>query len=332
MTAGPFLPSKTPAAERLGLMGPVRGTLVAKRPLADLTWLRVGGPAEWLFQPADEADLSAFLAALDPKVAVFPIGVGSNLIIRDGGFRGVVVRLGSGFRQMAFEGDTIRVGAAVLDAQLALRAAEHGFDLTFLRTIPGTIGGNVRMNAGCYGTYVADVLESVRIITRAGEILDLPAKSLNLRYRAADLPEGAVIVEARLCPPRGKPEDLLARMQAQLAKRDATQPVRERTAGSTFRNPSGQSSTGAAGENHALKAWALIDAVGMRGARLGGAQISPKHANFLINTGTATAAELEALGEAVRKRVLEYCGIALEWEIIRLGEPLLAADPSARET
>lgn len=300
---------------------PVRGTLTPARPLADLTWLRVGGPADWLFQPADEADLAAFLAALDPAVPVFPMGVGSNLIVRDGGIRGVVVRLGRGFNGIEVEGEHVHAGAAALDAHVARRAAEAGRDLTFLRTIPGAIGGAVRMNAGCYGEYVADRLEGVRVVTRAGAVQDLRAAALNPRYRQTDLPEGWVITRATFRAPPGDPAELAARMEAQLAKRDATQPVKDRTAGSTFRNPVGYSSTGRADDTHELKAWSLIDAAGMRGARRGGAQFSPMHANFLVNTGGATAADLEGLGEEVRRKVLETSGISLEWEVLRIGDP-----------
>lgn len=297
-----------------------RGVLTPDRPLADLTWLRVGGPADWLFQPADEADLAAFLGALDPSVPVFPMGVGSNLIVRDGGIRAVVIRLGRGFNAIEVQGDRVIAGAAALDAHVARRAAEAGRDLTFLRTIPGTIGGAVRMNAGCYGSYVADVLEEVRVVTRAGEILTLPASALNLRYRQSDLPEGAVIVSATFRAPQGEPAALEARMVEQIAKRDASQPTRERTAGSTFRNPAGFSSTGRADDSHELKAWKVIDDAGMRGARLGGAQMSTLHSNFLINAGGATATDLENLGEEVRKKVYQSSGITLEWEIMRVGE------------
>ena len=300
---------------------PVRGTLTPGRPLADLTWLRVGGPADWLFQPADEADLAAFLAGLDPAVPVFPMGVGSNLIVRDGGIRGVVIRLGRGFNGIEVAGAQVVAGAAALDAHVARRAAEAGRDLTFLRTIPGAIGGAVRMNAGCSGEYVADRLDGVRVVTRSGERRDLPAAALNPRYRQTDLPEGWVITQARFRAPPGDPAELEARMAAQIAKRDATQPVRDRTAGSTFRNPAGFSSTGRADDRHDLKAWKLIDEAGMRGARQGGAQMSPMHANFLVNTGGATAADLEGLGEAVRRKVLENSGISLEWEVLRVGEP-----------
>ncbi|MCU0899338.1 MAG: UDP-N-acetylmuramate dehydrogenase [Cypionkella sp.] len=297
-----------------------RGTLTPDRPLADLTWLRVGGPADWLFQPADEADLAAFLAALPADVAVFPMGVGSNLIVRDGGLRAVVIRLGRGFNQIAIDGNTVTAGAAALDAHVARRAAEAGLDLTFLRTIPGSIGGAVRMNAGCYGAYVADVLESVRVVLRSGRVEDWPASALNLRYRQSDLPDGAVIVSARFRAAPGAPEALAARMEEQIAKRDATQPTKERSAGSTFRNPVGHSSTGRADDSHELKAWKVIDDAGMRGATRGGAQMSQMHSNFLINTGGATAADLENLGEEVRKRVFQTSGITLEWEIMRVGE------------
>lgn len=300
---------------------PVRGHLTAEAPLAPFTWLRVGGPADWLFQPADAEDLAAFLAALDPSLPVFPLGVGSNLIVRDGGLRGVVIRLGRGFNSIEIQGDLVIAGAAALDAHVARKAAEAGRDLTFLRTIPGTIGGAVRMNAGCYGRYVADHLVEVTLITRQGETRRLPAAALNLRYRQSDLPEGALVTSATFRAPGGDPAALEAVMAAQLAKRDESQPVKERSAGSTFRNPAGYSSTGAADDRHDLKAWKLIDEAGLRGARLGGAQMSEKHTNFLLNTGDATAADLEALGEDVRKKVFQSSGITLEWEIMRVGEP-----------
>ena len=297
-----------------------RGALTPDRPLADLTWLRVGGPADWLFQPADEADLAAFLAALDPAVAVFPMGVGSNLIVRDGGIRAVVIRLGRGFNGISVEGDRVTAGAAALDAHVAKRAAEAGLDLTFLRTIPGSIGGAVRMNAGCYGSYVADVLEEIRVVTRSGEVVTLPASVLNLRYRQSDLPEGAVVVSAVFRAKPGDPAALEARMLDQIAKRDASQPTKDRSAGSTFRNPAGFSSTGRADDSQELKAWKVIDDAGMRGARVGGAQMSVMHSNFMINAGGATARDLETLGEEVRKKVYQSSGITLEWEIMRVGE------------
>ena len=298
-----------------------RGKLTPDRPLSDLTWLRVGGPADFLFQPADTEDLAAFLAALDPAVAVFPMGVGSNLIVRDGGLRAVVVRMGRGFNGIEVEGNRVTVGAAALDAHVARKAADGGVDLTFLRTIPGAVGGAVRMNAGCYGTYTADVFVKAQAVTRAGEVVTLTAGDLNFRYRQTDLPEGWVITEAVFEGPVGDPEELHARMAAQLKKRDETQPTKDRTAGSTFRNPAGFSSTGRADDVHDLKAWKVIDDAGMRGARRGGAQMSEKHSNFLINTGEATAADLEGLGEDVRKKVFQSSGIELHWEIMRVGEP-----------
>ncbi len=301
-------------------MPQTRGKLTEKRPLSELTWLRVGGPADWLFQPADIDDLAGFLATLDRDVAVFPMGVGSNLIVRDGGLRAVVIRLGRGFNGIAIEGRQVIAGAAALDAHVARKAAAAGLDLTFLRTIPGAIGGAVRMNAGCYGVYTADRLVSARAVTREGEVVTLSAADLNYRYRQSDLPEGWVIVEATFEAPQGEPEALEARMAEQLRKRDETQPTKARSAGSTFRNPAGFSSTGRDDDVHDLKAWKVIDEAGMRGARRGGAQMSEMHSNFLINTGDASAADLEGLGEEVRKRVFQSSGIELHWEIMRVGE------------
>jgi UDP-N-acetylmuramate dehydrogenase len=298
-----------------------RGTLTPNRPLADLTWLRTGGPADWLFLPADLDDLTQFLAALDPAIPVFPMGVGSNLIVRDGGLHAVVIRLGRGFNAIATEGTTVTAGAAALDAHVARRAAQAGLDLTFLRTIPGSIGGAIRMNAGCYGAYIADHCRSVTAVTRAGEVVTLSPKDLGFAYRHSELPPDWVVTEATFEAPQGDPVALERKMADQIARRDASQPTKERSAGSTFRNPAGFSSTGRADDSHELKAWALIDKAGLRGARLGGAQMSEKHPNFLINTGNASAADLESLGEEVRKRVFQATGLLLEWEIMRVGEP-----------
>jgi UDP-N-acetylmuramate dehydrogenase len=302
-------------------MPAVRGVLTPGRAMADLTWLRVGGPADWLFQPADEADLADFLAALPADVPVLPVGVGSNLIVRDGGIAGVVIRLGRGFNGIEVEGGRVVAGAAALDAHVARRAAEAGVDLTFLRTIPGTIGGAARMNAGCYGSYTADVFVSARAVARDGRVVELAPGDKGFAYRATALPEGMVVTEVTLAGPRGEPDALAARMAGQVARRDATQPSKERSAGSTFRNPAGFSSTGRADDVHDLKAWKLIEDAGLRGARMGGAQMSPMHANFLVNTGGAKAADLENLGEFVRKKVFDSSGIGLEWEIMRVGRP-----------
>jgi UDP-N-acetylmuramate dehydrogenase len=301
-----------------------RGRLTPDQPLSDLTWLRVGGPADWLFQPADLDDLAGFLAALDPGVPVFPMGVGSNLIVRDGGLRAVVIRLGRGFNGIETGAGTVTAGAAALDAHVARKAAEAGLDLTFLRTIPGSIGGALRMNAGCYGSFVADHFVSAEAVLRDGARVTLTGDDIRFQYRQTDLPEGAVVTSVTFRAEPGDAQALAAKMEEQLAKRDATQPTKERSAGSTFRNPAGFSSTGRADDVHDLKAWKLIDDAGMRGARRGGAQMSEKHSNFLLNAGGATAEDLESLGEEVRKRVFQNSGLQLEWEIMRVGVP--AAD------
>tara|TARA_R110002110_G_scaffold137871_4_gene323328 strand:+ start:4480 stop:5403 length:924 start_codon:yes stop_codon:yes gene_type:complete len=298
----------------------MRGKLTPQRQMKDLTWLRVGGPAEFMYQPADVDDLAAFLHALPVDVAVFPMGVGSNLIIRDGGLRGVVIRLGRGFNAITIDAGVVTAGAAALDAHVARKAADAGLDLTFLRTIPGSIGGAVRMNAGCYGSYTADHFVSADAITRGGDRVTLTAADLDFAYRQTTLPDGFVIVSARFAPPAADPEALHKRMDDQVRKRDETQPTKDRSAGSTFRNPAGFSSTGQADDTHDLKAWKVIEDAGLRGAMLGKAQMSPKHPNFLVNTGEATAAELEGLGEMVRKKVYDSSGITLEWEIMRIGE------------
>ena len=299
-----------------------RGRLTLNRSLADLTWLRVGGTADAVFQPADRQDLAEFLARLPQEVAIFPMGVGSNLIVRDGGLRAVVIRLGRGFNAIEIDGDVIHCGAAALDSHVARQAADSGLDLTFLRTIPGTIGGALKMNAGCYGAYLADALLCASGYDRAGRAVSYDVQTLGFSYRSSDLPQDVVITDLTLrALGRDTPERLHHKMAAQLAKRDATQPTKDRTAGSTFRNPAGFSSTGQADDIHDLKAWKLIDAAGCRGLELGGAQMSPKHPNFLINTGLATAKDLEALGELVRKKVYDKSGLTLEWELMRVGEP-----------
>lgn len=299
---------------------PVRGRIEAGRDMASLTWLRVGGPAEAVFTPADADDLAAFLKAYDGPLTV--VGVGSNLIVRDGGLKGVVVRLSPrAFGAIEpLDGARIRAGAAALDAQVAKRAAAAGIaGLEFLRTIPGAIGGALAMNAGCYGVYTADVFESATAVTRAGEVVTLAPEDMNFAYRASNAGE-VVFTEAILKGAPGEPAAIEARMAEALAKREATQPTRDRTAGSTFRNPAGFSSTGRGDHSLDLMAWKLIDEAGCRGLTLGGAVMNEKHPNFLTNAGGATAADLENLGELVRERVLKSSGIALEWEIKRIGE------------
>lgn len=298
----------------------LRGVLTPDRSLADLSWLRVGGPAEWLYQPADVADLQVFLAACAPDIAVMPVGVCSNLIIRDGGIDGVVLRMGRGFNGIEISGNRVVAGCAALDAHVARKAAAAGLDLAFLRTIPGAIGGAARMNAGCYGTYVADVFVQAEAVARDGSRLQLGPDDMGFAYRSTGLADDVVITSVTFEAPSGAPDALEAKMADALDKRAATQPVKERSCGSTFRNPAGFSSTGRDDDVHDLKAWKVIDEAGLRGATLGGAQMSPMHPNFLINTGDATAADLEGLGEMVRKRVFENSGITLQWEIRRVGK------------
>jgi UDP-N-acetylmuramate dehydrogenase len=233
----------------------------------------------------------------------------------------IVIRLGRGFNQIEITAQTVTAGAAALDAHVARKAADAGLDLTFLRTIPGSIGGAIKMNAGCYGSYTCDHFISATAITRQGETKTLTKDDLNFAYRSSTLPDGWTLTQATFHAEKGDPEELHQRMTDQLAKRDATQPTKDRSAGSTFRNPAGFSSTGQADDTHDLKAWKVIDDAGLRGATLGGAQMSEKHPNFLINTGNATAADLEALGEKVRKEVYANSGITLEWEIMRVGIP-----------
>lgn len=300
----------------------VRGTIITNRLMSDLSWLKVGGKVDYLFQPADLVDLSDFLKNISKKIPIFMIGVCSNLIVRDGGIRGVVIKLGRGFNGIELlENNRISVGAAALDAHVAKKAAIEGIDLTFLRTIPGTIGGAVKMNAGCYGKYISDVFESANVITREGKQIILTKKDMHFDYRSSVIPKGSIITNVILKSNQAPSEDLMNKMQSALSKRSESQPVNELSCGSTFRNPSGFSSTGQIDDVHDLKAWKVIDNAGMRGATIGGAKMSDKHSNFMINIGDATAADLENLGEEVIKKVYADSGIKLEWEIMRVGEP-----------
>ena len=289
---------------------PTAGRVQADAPLAPGTWFRVGGPAEALVRPSSATDLAAFLTALEAGIPVQVLGAASNVIVRDGGIPGVVLRLGRGFGQVRVEADGVVAGAACLDATVAEHAAAAGLTgLEFLSGIPGTIGGAVAMNAGAYGGDVAACLDWAEFVTRSGQALRLPAARLALSYRHASLPSGAVVTRARFRAQRGDAAGIAARMAAIRSSREATQPVRARTGGSTFRNPDG------------MRAWELIDAAGGRGLQRGGAQCSDKHCNFLLNTGEATAADLEGLGEDLRRRVHAASGVMLEWEIKRLGQP-----------
>ncbi len=298
----------------------LRGTLTPDRPMSELSWLRTGGAADLLYQPSDADDLTAFLAALPSDAPLLTVGVCSNMIIRDGGIEGAVLRLGRGFNSIEILGDGfIRAGVAALDAHVARKAAQAGIDLSFLRTIPGAIGGAVAMNAGCYGDYISDVFVSAEGIARDGTPLDLGLADMNFAYRSSAVTPDWVLTSVVLKGALGEPAKIEQKMETALARRAETQPVDDRSCGSTFRNPSGASSTGRSDDTHDLKAWKLIEDAGLRGYQLGGAQMSPKHPNFLINTGDASASDLEALGELVRKKVYENSRVQLEWEIKRVG-------------
>jgi UDP-N-acetylmuramate dehydrogenase len=290
-------------------MPSVRGRLTANAPLAPLVWFKSGGRADWLFEPADTDDLVEFLARLDSDVPVMALGLGSNMIVRDGGVQGVVVRLGKAFAKVERVDEvTLTCGGGASGILVSSTARDAGIaGLEFLRGIPGTVGGFVRMNGGAYGREVKDILVSATVVLRDGEVEQWPLERLGYSYRHSDLPEGAIVIAATLRGSPGNPDAIGAEMDAIARAREESQPLRSRTGGSTFKNPAGH------------KAWALIDAAGCRGMTLGGAQVSEKHCNFLLNLGGATSSDIEALGEEVRCRVMAKTNIALEWEIQRIG-------------
>jgi UDP-N-acetylmuramate dehydrogenase len=295
----PTLKAKMPA---------LRGRLLPNEPLAPLTWFRVGGPAQVLFMPEDEADLADLLKHLPSDVPVTVVGLGSNLIVRDGGVPGVVIRLGRGFGEVAIEGTRIRAGAAVPDVRVARAAQEAGLaGLAFLRGIPGAIGGALRMNGGAYGRETKDVLIEARGVDRSGIIRVFTNADMHYSYRHCGAPDDIIFTEALLAGAPGDPATIAAEMDKITQSREETQPIKSRTGGSTFKNPPGQ------------KAWQLIDAAGCRGLKVGDAQVSEMHCNFLINLGAANAADIETLGETVRRRVRETSGVELDWEIKRIG-------------
>jgi UDP-N-acetylmuramate dehydrogenase len=290
------------------LMPQLRGRTLANQPLAELTWFRVGGPAQLLFMPEDEADLAYFLGCLPDEFPVVVIGLGSNLIVRDGGVPGVVVRLGRGFNSIAVEGTGIRAGAAVPDVKISRAAQEAGLaGLSFMRGIPGAIGGALRMNGGAYGRETKDVLVAARAVDRRGRVHVLANADMHYTYRHCGAPDDYIFTEGLFAGERGDPKQIAAEMEKITEARESTQPVKSRTGGSTFKNPP------------EAKAWQLIDAAGCRGLSNGGAQVSEMHCNFLINRGDATATEIEDLGELVRRKVEEHSGVKLEWEIVRTG-------------
>ncbi|WP_454885011.1 UDP-N-acetylmuramate dehydrogenase [Sphingomonas oryzagri] len=287
----------------------VRGRLTVDAPLAPLVWFKSGGAAEWLFEPADVDDLSAFLADLDPATPMMGLGLGSNLIVRDGGVPGVVVRLGKAFAKVdRLDATTIRCGGGASGILVSSTARDAGIaGIEFLRSIPGAVGGFVRMNGGAYGREVKDILIECEIVLRSGERRTLANADLGYTYRHSQLPEGAIVVAATFRGHPGEPSAIGAKMDRIAAEREASQPLRSKTGGSTFKNPEGH------------KAWQLVDAAGCRGLRQGDAQVSEKHTNFLLNLGTANSADIEALGEEVRRRVKAQSGVELEWEIQRVG-------------
>jgi UDP-N-acetylmuramate dehydrogenase len=299
-------PDLVPALKKS--MPDLHGRLLANQSLAELTWFRVGGPAQLLFMPEDEADLAYFLKNLAPEIAVTVVGLGSNLIVRDGGIAGAVIRLGRGFSEIAVEGLHIRTGTAVPDVRVARAAQEAGIaGLSFMRGIPGGVGGALRMNGGAYGRETKDALIEARAVDRQGGIHVLKNADMHYTYRHCGAPDDYIFTQAVFAGERGDPAVITAEMDKITESREATQPIKSRTGGSTFKNPPGH------------KAWQLIDASGCRGLRQGDAQVSQMHCNFLINLGGAKAADIETLGETVRRRVKEHSGVELEWEIKRIG-------------
>lgn len=295
----------------IDILPQVRGKLTPQAPLAKLVWFKSGGAADWLFEPADMDDLATFLRDLDPSVPVMALGFGSNMIVRDGGVPGIVIRLGKAFARVEPLGDHIlRCGGGASGILVSSSARDAGIGgLEFLRSIPGTVGGFVRMNGGAYGGEVKDILVETDVILRNGERVTLPLDALGYTYRHSELPEGAVVVSATFRGFEKEPDAIQAEMDRIAESREASQPLRTKTGGSTFKNPDGH------------KAWQLVDAAGCRGLAIGGAQVSEKHTNFMINTGDATSADIEALGEEVRRRVRENSGVDLQWEIQRVGRP-----------
>jgi UDP-N-acetylmuramate dehydrogenase len=286
----------------------VRGSLKADVSLAPYTWLRVGGAADAFFMPKDEADLALFLSSIDPEIPVTILGVASNTLVRDGGIEGVVIRLGPSFGSIETDGLTLTAGAAALDARVAKAAADAGIaGLEFYAGVPGTIGGALRMNAGCYGSETQDVLKELVAIDRRGRRIVMSIEDMGYSYRHSAVSDDLIFVSATFVGKHDAPDAIRARMDAITTRREESQPIRSKTGGSTFKNPDGHS------------AWKVIDAAGMRGHRVGGAQMSEQHCNFMINADNATAADLEGLGEAVRAKVLATQGISLDWEVRRIG-------------
>ena len=308
MISGPVLLPKSFSSQ-------IKGRIILRKCMKSITWLRVGGEAEIFFQPIDVNDLSKFLSLLPKSVNITPIGVCSNVLVRDGGIPGVSIKLGRGFSDIKINDNYVTVGGAVLDSRIAEVSADMGVNLSFLRTIPGTIGGAVKMNAGCYGTCLRDVFESCEIVTRAGDRQKLTIKDLNFSYRGSSLNDDSIITQVTLRGEKEDPSVIKRLMRENQEKRSTSQPIKTKTGGSTFKNPN----TVHKKSRVLMSAWELIDQVNLRGKKWGGAQVSKLHSNFLINLGSATAEDFECLGELIQERVYSETGVQLEWEIKKVG-------------
>ena len=294
------------------------GSINYSFPLSKISWLKVGGPVDILFRPRNLDELSKFLSLVPAEVHVMPIGVCSNLLVRDGGLAGVAVKLGRNFSEIEVKDNKVKLGAGNLSSKVAISLSELGYDLSFLRTIPGTIGGALAMNAGCYGNYIGDYVQSIQGVDRSGKLFQVGRESLQFKYRSSSFPKNFIITSAIVKPKKEKQSFIEEKMAKMVSKREETQPTKTATCGSTFKNPDGKSSL-LLEESVELKAWSIIDGAGLRGKKLGKAMVSNKHPNFLINLGGATAQEIESLGEYVRKAVYEKYKIPLDWEVIRVG-------------
>ena len=298
------------------------GSINYSFPLSKISWLKVGGPVDILFRPKNLDDLSSFLSHVPVDLQVMPIGACSNLLVRDGGLPGVAIKLGRNFSEIEVKNDEVKLGAGNLSSRVAINLSQKGYDLSFLRTIPGTIGGAIAMNAGCYGNYIGDYVQSIEGVSKSGKFIRLNQENLQFKYRSSRLPKNFIVTSVILRPIRTKTGTIEEKMIEMLSKREETQPIKKATCGSTFKNPDGKSSL-MLEEEIELKAWRLIDKAGLRGKKIGRAMVSNKHPNFLINLGGATAHEIETLGESIRKSVYQQYKVKLDWEVIRVGRDKL---------
>ena len=298
------------------------GSINYSFPLSKISWLRVGGPVDILFRPKNLDDLSRFLSHVPVDLKVMPIGACSNLLVRDGGLPGIAIKLGRNFSEIEVKDDEVKLGAGNLSSKVAINLSEQGYDLSFLRTIPGTIGGAIAMNAGCYGNYIGDYVQSVEGVNKSGKFIRMNRENLQFKYRSSRLPKNFIVTSVIVRPIRTKTGTIEEKMIEMLSKREETQPIKKATCGSTFKNPDGKSSLMLEEETE-LKAWRLIDKAGLRGKKIGRAMVSNKHPNFLINLGGATAHEIETLGESVRESVYQQYKVKLDWEVIRVGRDKL---------